>query len=56
MKEKHLDYIVANDVSANGAGFDGDSNIVTIYGKTDKKSYPKLSKYQVADNILDLLR
>lgn len=56
LKEKNLDYIVANDVSAEGAGFDGDSNIVTIFGKNDKKVLPKLSKYRVADNILDLLR
>lgn len=52
---KNADYIVANNVALQGAGFDGDTNVVTIYGREDQKAYPMLSKSDVADRILDLL-
>lgn len=56
LKEKGLDFIVLNDVTAKGAGFDVDTNVVTII---DKKSiideYPIMSKIEVADIILDKL-
>ncbi|MBI5194063.1 MAG: bifunctional phosphopantothenoylcysteine decarboxylase/phosphopantothenate--cysteine ligase CoaBC [Nitrospirae bacterium] len=52
LKSKSLDMIVANDVSLPGAGFDVDTNIVTII---DKKGgiteYPKTSKRIIAENI-----
>lgn len=52
--DKNADMVVANDVTAKGAGFDGDTNIVTI-AKRDgfTKSYPVMLKSQVADVILD---
>ncbi len=55
LSAKNADYIVANNVALQGAGFDGDTNVVTIYSRTDKKAYPMLSKMEVADRILDLL-
>ncbi len=54
LKRKHLDLIVANDVTQEGAGFAVDTNIVTIYaidGSTE--NHPKLTKDEVADLILD---
>lgn len=54
--DKRADYIVANDVSAQGAGFGGDTNIVRIFSQEDQWEYPIMSKDDVADRILDLIR
>ena len=53
LKEKNLDFIVANNVSAQGAGFAGDTNIVTIFTKKDREDLPLQSKEEVAREILD---
>ena len=50
---KNLDMIVANDVTAPGAGFDVNTNIVTLITKEDMTSLPLLLKDEVADHILD---
>ncbi|MBR5229107.1 MAG: bifunctional phosphopantothenoylcysteine decarboxylase/phosphopantothenate--cysteine ligase CoaBC [Firmicutes bacterium] len=52
---KNLDMIVANDVSAPGAGFNHDTNIITVFKAVDssKTVYDKMSKVQAADVILD---
>ena len=52
--DKNCDLIVANDVSAEGAGFETDTNIVTLLNREDKcESLPLLTKREVADTILD---
>ncbi len=56
LEKKQLDYIVANDVTMEGAAFDFDTNIVTIIGRDREISLPKQSKEDVADHILDLLK
>ncbi|MDE7348963.1 MAG: bifunctional phosphopantothenoylcysteine decarboxylase/phosphopantothenate--cysteine ligase CoaBC [Clostridia bacterium] len=54
LESKNADMVVANDVTAEGAGFDVDTNIVTILKRDgSERSYPKMSKSQVADLILD---
>src|SRR6266566_1342779 len=54
LKEKAADLIVANDVTAPGAGFDRDTNVVTIFGNDGREqSLTKLTKIQVAHRILD---
>ncbi len=55
MARKNLDMIVANDVSAPGAGFDHDTNIITIIKAEDGSmtTYEKMSKAQAAEIILD---
>lgn len=55
MARKNLDMIVANDVSAPGAGFDHDTNIITIIKAADGSmtTYEKMSKAQAAEIILD---
>lgn len=56
LDSKRLDGIVANDVTAAGAGFDSDTNVVTLFwpdGSFD--SLPKLSKREVARRLLDAL-
>jgi len=54
LREKRLDFIVANDLSQPGAGFDVDTNIATLLfpdGRT--KPLEKMSKLDVAQRILD---
>jgi phosphopantothenoylcysteine decarboxylase / phosphopantothenate---cysteine ligase len=54
LKNKAADLIVANDVTAPGAGFDHDTNIVTIFRSDGREqALPKLTKAQVAHRILD---
>lgn len=54
IKKKNLDFIVANDLTKTGAGFNSDTNIVRIIGANgDVCEYPKLLKTEVADVILD---
>ncbi|MGH7812937.1 MAG: bifunctional phosphopantothenoylcysteine decarboxylase/phosphopantothenate--cysteine ligase CoaBC [Candidatus Binataceae bacterium] len=54
LRRKRLDLIVANDVTREGAGFGGDTNIVTLIGPDGRvESHPILSKDAVADLILD---
>ena len=51
---KNADLIVANDVSAPGAGFDLDTNIVTLFARDERESaLPQMSKFEVAQRILD---
>ena len=54
LKAKKLDLVVANDVTQNGAGFDVDTNIVTLLTR-DGREIPlaKMSKQAVAHRILD---
>lgn len=57
LKKKNADYIVANDLSKEGAGFGTDTNIVTIISSDGKiKELPLMSKYDVANAILDLVK
>ena len=54
LREKRLDLIVANDVTQEGAGFDEDTNIVTLlFPDGRKKPLEKMSKSEVANRILD---
>lgn len=54
---KNLDWIVANDVSAAGAGFDIDTNIVTLISAAGRAiSLPLLTKREAAEQILDSIR
>jgi phosphopantothenoylcysteine decarboxylase/phosphopantothenate--cysteine ligase len=51
---KAADMIVANDVTAEGAGFDHDTNVVTIFTRDGRQMpLPRMSKRQVADKVLD---
>jgi phosphopantothenoylcysteine decarboxylase/phosphopantothenate--cysteine ligase len=50
---KNVDLIVANDVSRPDAGFDVETNAVTIIGEDDEQAVPLQSKEQVAAIILD---
>lgn len=52
--DKNLDLIVANDILAKGAGFEGDTNVVTLLNRDGtQEQLPLLSKREIADIILD---
>ena len=53
LKKKNLDMIVANDVTAPGAGFNVDTNIATLITKNGSETQPLQTKRQLADVILD---
>jgi len=54
LTQKNADLIVANDVSKDGAGFDVDTNIVTLFSRDGRDlPLPCLSKAEVAQRILD---
>jgi phosphopantothenoylcysteine decarboxylase / phosphopantothenate---cysteine ligase len=54
VREKSLDLIVANDVTQAGAGFDSETNIVTlVFPDGQVKPLEKMSKLDVANVILD---
>ena len=56
LARKNLDVMVANDVSADGAGFAHDTNIVTILlADGSVLPLPKCSKREVADALLDVV-
>jgi phosphopantothenoylcysteine decarboxylase/phosphopantothenate--cysteine ligase len=50
---KQIDVIVANDVSVAGAGFDGETNEVTIIGEGHEQHVPLRSKRRVAQVVLE---
>ena len=52
-EQKHADVIVANDVSRSDAGFDVDTNAVTIVGPDGAEPLPLQTKARVASAILD---
>lgn len=58
-REKKLDMIVANDVSEPGAGFEVDTNLVTLFysrnGRNRCEKLPLMSKKEVGHAILDRL-
>ena len=53
LARKNLDMIVANDVTRPGAGFDVDTNIVTLITTDGQEALPMMSKAEVAQRILD---
>ena len=56
LKNKNLDFIVANDITSNDTGFASEDNKVTILSKEGKViNLDKMSKKQVATNIFDMI-
>ena len=57
VKKKNLDFIVANDLTKEGAGFGVDTNIVKIIDKEGSiTEYPIMTKDEVANVILDKVK
>lgn len=53
LEKKALDLIVVNDALEPGAGFDVDTNRVTLLTRTESTALPLMSKVQVAEAIFD---
>ncbi len=53
LRRKRVDFIVANDISAKGAGFDSDTNAVTIISADGEEAVALAPKADVAIRILD---
>lgn len=54
LRDKNLDLIVLNDVTKEGAGFDTDTNIITIITREGEiTDYPLMKKEDLAGIILD---
>lgn len=53
LDKKNVDFIVGNDVTRPGAGFDVDTNIITIFDRSGATELPMMKKTEVADKILD---
>ncbi|MEO5357819.1 MAG: bifunctional phosphopantothenoylcysteine decarboxylase/phosphopantothenate--cysteine ligase CoaBC [Nitrospirae bacterium YQR-1] len=53
--KKGIDLIVFNDVTEEGAGFDVDTNIISIVTEERILNYPKMKKEQCAEKILDAI-
>jgi len=54
LRSKRLDMVVANDVTQEGAGFDVDTNIVTIlFPDGRQRNLERMSKLDVAQHVLD---
>lgn len=52
LKKKNLDMIVLNSLKDEGAGFQGDTNRVSIFSKEERIQFPLKSKTAVAKDIL----
>ena len=53
-REKNLDFIVANDVTAEGAGFSVPTNIASIIWRDGNvESFPKMKKSALAEKIIE---
>jgi phosphopantothenoylcysteine decarboxylase/phosphopantothenate--cysteine ligase len=53
LDSKNADLIVANDVTREGAGFDGDTNIAVLVGRDGAEELPMMTKRELAGRILD---
>ena len=53
LESKNADMICANSIKVEGAGFGGNTNVVTIITKDGAEELPKMSKFECANAILD---
>ena len=54
-KKKHCDLLVANSLKTSGAGFQCDTNIVTIISETQSEELPIMDKSALAYEIWERL-
>ena len=53
LEKKHLDMVAANNLKVEGAGFQGDTNVLTLITQDEEVSLPLMSKEDAALKILD---
>ena len=47
---------MANNLKIEGAGFGTDTNIATIISKKENKSFEKISKFELANEIINYIK
>jgi phosphopantothenoylcysteine decarboxylase/phosphopantothenate--cysteine ligase len=55
LKKKHLDMIAANNLKEQGAGFGGDTNVLTLITESGEEQLTLMSKEEAADRLLEAL-
>lgn len=53
LEKKNLDMVAANNLKVEGAGFQGDTNCMTLITKEEEIELPLLSKEETASRIID---
>ena len=53
LEKKHIDLIAANNLKQAGAGFGGDTNVLTLIAADGAKELPLMSKEEAAHALLD---
>lgn len=53
LEKKNLDMVAANNLKLEGAGFQGDTNCMTLITKEEEIELPLLSKEETASRIID---
>ena len=53
LQKKNLDMVAANNVKEAGAGFQGDTNVLTLITQKEETSLPLMSKEDAANKLLD---
>ena len=56
LSSKNADYIIANDLKKEGAGFNTETNIASIISKDKVINLDMMTKLELANKILDLVR
>ncbi len=55
LQKKNLDMIAANNVKVEGAGFQKDTNVITLITREHETALPLMSKEEASDRILDAI-
>ena len=55
LQKKNLDMVAANNVKVEGAGFQGDTNVMTLITQDQESALPLMSKEEAANKILDII-
>ena len=55
LQKKNLDMVAANNVKVEGAGFQGDTNVMTLITQDQEIALPLMRKEEAANKILDII-
>ena len=55
LEKKKIDMIAANNLKKQRAGFNKDTNVITLITKDEETQLPKMTKEKVADALLDFI-
>ena len=53
LESKHINLVAANNVKVEGAGFKGDTNVITLISRDNETELPLMSKWEAAHKLLD---